>query len=75
LKRSGPHYILNVFQFKNDRVLGYDESRMWNECLAPKLVDESDEFDELEVVEKIIVLLIPNTNMIGVYFIPTRIIC
>jgi hypothetical protein len=45
---------------------------MWNECLAPKLVDESDEFDELEVVEKIIVLLIPNTNMIGVYFIPTK---
>jgi hypothetical protein len=32
---------------------------MWNECLAPKLVDESDEFDELEVVEKIIVLLKP----------------
>jgi hypothetical protein len=48
---------------------------MWNECLAPKLVDESDEFDELEVVEKIIVLLIPKRNMIGVYFIPTRFLC
>jgi hypothetical protein len=27
------------------------------------------------VVEKIIVLLIPKRNMIGVYFIPTRFLC